>query len=395
MLILTLLDGRTPLREWKFRDPERVRIGRAGDNDIVLDYSREVSRYHAEILPDGDQWRLFNYGANGTFLNGQSIRQSLVVNGALLQFARGGPRIQFQQTRATPSAAPVCTHPNNPPTALFCIHCGKTLYQPQQIVRHYQVLKTLGQGGMGTTYLARDVIQNQLVVLKAMNADMAQLAKAQELFAREVRILQGLKHGGIPRYYDSFSEAGKTYLVMELVHGVNLEQWVRQRGAVSQQEAVGWMVQLCEILAYLHGLTPPLVHRDVKPANVMARNRDRTLVLLDFGAVKEVGTPYGTRIGAEGYTAPEQDRGQPCPQSDLFAIGPTLIYLLTGNSPVQYYRFDHHIPRFSVASVPGLSDALREVIERVTAPKASDRYPDAIALATALQACTSHLKTTA
>ncbi|WP_072620293.1 FHA domain-containing serine/threonine-protein kinase [Spirulina major] len=386
MLILTLLDGRTPLQEWKFRNPERVRIGRADDNDIVLDYSQEVSRYHAELVPHGDQWRLLSYGANGTFLNGQSVRESLVTNGALMQFARGGPRIQFQQTRTTAPLTP-CTHPNNPPTALFCIHCGQTLYQPQQIIRHYQVLKTLGQGGMGTTYLARDVIQNQLVVLKAMNADMAQLAKAQELFAREVRILQGLNHSGIPRYYDSFSEAGKTYLVMELVHGVNLEQWVRQWGVVSLPEVVGWMVQLCEILAYLHGLTPPLVHRDVKPANVMVRNRDRTLVLLDFGAVKEVGTPYGTRIGAEGYTAPEQDRGQPCPQSDLFAIGPTLTYLLTGNSPVQYYRFDHHIPRFSVASVPGLSDELRQVIERVTAPKVSDRYPDAIALAAALQAC--------
>ncbi|TVQ61943.1 MAG: FHA domain-containing protein [Spirulina sp. DLM2.Bin59] len=385
MLTLTLLDGRTPLREWQFADSDIIRIGRASDNEIVLDYCAEVSRYHAEIRCEDQQWRVIGYGANGTFLNGRQIRQSLIPGDALLQLAHGGPRLQFHYE--PPPAANRCTHENNPASALFCIHCGEMLYQPQQLIRQYQVLKTLGQGGMGTTYLARDASRGQLIVLKAMNADMAKIPKAHELFARESRILASLSHSGIPRYYDSFTEHGKTYLAMELVHGVNLEQWVRQNGVVPLAEALHWMVQLCGILGYLHGLNPPLVHRDVKPANLMVRAGDRQLVLLDFGAVKEIGTPHGTRIGAEGYTAPEQDRGQPCPQSDLYAIGPTLIFLLTGNPPMQYYRLDTHVPRFSVISVPGLSDQLRQVVETLTAPQVTERYGDAATVAAAFQAC--------
>jgi serine/threonine-protein kinase len=203
----------------------------------------------------------------------------------------------------------------------------------QKTIRHYQVLQTLGQGGMGTTYLAWDAVgliagQPQLLVLKQMNADMAKIAKAQELFEREAYTLKGLNYPGIPKYYDFFVEGGKKYLAMELIHGLDLEKRIYSTGPVTPSQAIAWMIQTCDILGYLHSQDPPLIHRDIKPANLMVRISNNQIVVLDFGAVKETGTAPGTRIGAEGYCAPEQERGQPLTQSDLYAIGPTLIFCL-------------------------------------------------------------------
>jgi serine/threonine protein kinase, bacterial len=119
-----------------------------------------------------------------------------------------------------------------------------------------------------------------LLVLKEMNADMARIAKARELFEREARILKSLEHPGIPKYYDFFVENNHKYIVMELIHGHNLEQFVNQRGATDPDRTIRWMIQICDILEYLHNLEPPLVHRDVKPANLMLRNLDSRWELL-------------------------------------------------------------------------------------------------------------------
>jgi serine/threonine-protein kinase len=245
---------------------------------------------------------------------------------------------------------------------------------------------------MGTTYLAWDKARSidgrpSLLVLKEMNADMAQISKAQELFEREARTLKSLHHPGIPRYYDFFVEAGKKYLAMELIHGQDLEQRVLRFGPVTPHQAIEWMIQTCDILNYIHSCDPPLIHRDIKPANLMVRHRDNTIVVLDFGAVKEIGTAPGTRIGAEGYSAPEQDRGSPVTQSDLYAIGATLIFLLTGESPLKFYRRRGSEYGFDVENVPTITPRLREVIERVCEPKARDRYQTAKELSQALAAC--------
>jgi serine/threonine-protein kinase len=245
---------------------------------------------------------------------------------------------------------------------------------------------------MGTTYLAWHQAetragQPQLLVLKEMNADMAKLAKAQELFEREARTLKTLHHPGIPKYYDFFVEAGKKYLAMELVHGQDLEKRVVNIGPVTPTQAITWMLQTCDVLGYIHSQEPPLIHRDIKPANLMVRAADNRLVVLDFGAVKEIGTPPGTRIGAEGYCAPEQERGKPLTQSDLYAIGATLIFLLTGEAPYKFYRKRGRDYRFQIESIPTITPQLRGVIERVTEPIPSDRYATARELASALAAC--------
>jgi serine/threonine-protein kinase len=220
-----------------------------------------------------------------------------------------------------------------------------------------------------------------------MNADMAKIAKAQELFEREAHTLKSLDHSGIPKYYDFFVVGGKKYLAMELVHGQDLEKRVYATGPVAPSQAIAWMIQTCDILDYIHRQKPPLIHRDIKPANLMVRTSNNQVVVLDFGAVKEIGTTPGTRIGAEGYCAPEQERGQPLTQSDLYAIGPTLIFLLTGENPFKFYRHRGQNSRFDVVNIPTISPQLRAVIECVTQQLPRDRYQSAKELAVALAAC--------
>jgi serine/threonine protein kinase, bacterial len=393
-------DGQShSLQQWQFSPPAPIHIGRSPEQQVVIDRP-SISRLHATITftslrHGGGYWELSNHSANGTLVNGVPIgggaargeQRVLLTDGDRIQFAQAQiflvvRFLEVAQIVPPATIAPVpCQHLDNPPDTLFCTHCGQPVNVTQQIDR-YQILKTLGQGGMGTTYLAWD--GTKMLVLKEMNADMALIPKAQELFAREAKILQGLHHPGIPQYYDFFVAAGRKYLAMELIHGQDLDVYVMERGKVSLSQAIEWMVQLCEILGYIHQQQPPLIHRDVKPANILVRTIDRRIFLLDFGAVKEIGTFGGTKIGAPDYMAPEQNNGQPCTQSDLYAIGPTLIFLLTGRNPADFIELTPDGYRFNLASIPTISPQLQALIAKVTQRRASDRYLTAADLADAL-----------
>ncbi len=413
MITLTLLEKsqKTPPKQWCFEGSTVIRIGRAVDNHVIL-ADNLVSRYHLELKlvsnASGDNWELSSQGTNGTLLNGSLVTKCIIPNNSLLQLAQGGPllRVQIQelasviiqpsqlegseisQEMTQASSNTGCTHEGNHANNVFCVHCGQPILV-QKTIRHYQVLRTIGKGGMGTTYLAWDGVGEitgvpQLLVIKQMNADMVKIPKAQELFIREASILKHLNHAGVPKYYDFFVEDGKKYLAMELIHGQDLDRRIRSTGPVTPKQAIAWMVQTCDILDYLHHQEIPLIHRDIKPANLMVRSANNSIVVLDFGAVKEIGTKPGTRIGAEGFCAPEQERGQPLTQSDLYAIGPTLIFLLTGENPLKFYRQKGRSFRFDVKAIPTISDQLRQVIDCVTEPLPRDRYHTAKDLAQAL-----------
>jgi serine/threonine-protein kinase len=187
VVILTLLEPqrKTSLQQWCFENSSVIRIGRAGDNDVVLSDSL-VSRHHLELRQVNSphkknvaSWQVFSKGTNGTFLDGILVIQCPLPDNSLLQLAQGGPILKFklQEMPDTllgyPGSASVspeggesqanignnsgytCNHEGNSPNNLFCIHCGQPL-SVQQKIRQYQVLRTLGQGGMGTTYLAWD-----------------------------------------------------------------------------------------------------------------------------------------------------------------------------------------------------------------------------------------------
>ncbi|NES96851.1 MAG: protein kinase [Desertifilum sp. SIO1I2] len=418
MVKLSLLDSTETqiVQFWSFESRSRIRIGRAPDNDVVVTHNL-VSRYHLELNVDEtsswQRWQLTNLGKNGTLLNGVLVSQAAIEDKALIQLAIGGPILKFEASQASASPPGLasglsCTHQGNAPENLFCIYCGQLL-KYEKIVRQYYILRALGRGGMGTTYLAWNSQvgaqasarpDSALLVLKELNTDMAQIAKARELFEREARTLRALNHPGIPTFYDFFEENGKRYLAMELIHGQDLEQWVYQHGPCTLAQGIEWAIQTCEVLQYLHTQRYPVIHRDIKPANLLLRHRNsrpasasassdenRRIVVIDFGAVKEMGTPPGTRIGAEGYSAPEQDLGRPVPQSDLYAIGPTLVFLLTGQQPGQFYRKQGQFYRLQLEDVPTITPALRATLERVTEPRAKDRYQSAHQLALALADC--------
>jgi serine/threonine-protein kinase len=435
MVILTLLhpQDKTPLKQWCFKSETLIRIGRAPDNHVILD-DLLVSRHHLDLrqvddsqqrnaaTPTGQHcWHLVNHSANGTFVNGVVMSQGLIAETALLQLAQDGPLLKLQilaagavlahqpeitktpQLPMLPSVSPLtksspqrpCTHSDNPSDTLFCIHCGLPV-KVEKTIRQYQVLRVLGRGGMGTTYLvwhpSPAVLpsgrpEEALRVLKEMNADMARIPKARELFEREASTLQTLDHPGIPKFYDFFVEAGKKYLVMALLHGQDLEHRIRKQGAVSTQQAIDWMMQTCNVLDYLHHHRTPIIHRDIKPGNLLVQTRNNRIAVLDFGAVKAVGMPSSTRIGAEGYAAPEQAQGRPVTQSDLYAIGPSLIFLITGENPSRLYKKSSQGYRFMLDNYPAITPPLRHVIERVTALRASDRYSTAKELAQALSRC--------
>ena len=119
----------------------------------------------------------------------------------------------------------------------------------------------------------------------------------------------------------------------------------------------------------------------------MLRNLDSRLMLLDFGAVKELGTALETRIGVEGYSAPEQYRGKPCPQSDIYGVGTTIIFLLTGKAPMQYYRYQSNKFEFDIDSIPNLPTNLAEVLSVACQPEPRNRYQTARELSEALSNC--------
>ncbi len=415
MVVLTLVDlpGRRPLQAWRFEDAPVIRIGRATDNDVVISHSL-ISRHHLELrspLEPNQPWQMVSMGRNGTFLNGLLTHAGSVGDGALIQLAHNGPLLQFQlEMKRSPRgpaegslrlereamiAPAACRHDGNPPGNTFCIHCGYPV-APLMRLRHYQILRILGQGGMGTTYLAWDERRSlaaarnpaeALVVLKEMNADMARITKARELFEREARVLQTLRHPGIPQFFEFFAEGDRQYLTMELIPGQDLDSWVYRHGPVSVPLALDWIGQVGWILDYLHRLNPPVIHRDIKPANLILRHRDRRIFLLDFGAVKECGTPWATRIGAEHYSAPEQTQGKPLTQSDLYALGTTLIFLLTGKSPRTFCRDEGTGYRLRAEGIPGISLRLQSVLMRLTDPDPLHRYQTAREVIGALQSC--------
>ncbi|MDJ0575793.1 MAG: FHA domain-containing serine/threonine-protein kinase [Xenococcaceae cyanobacterium MO_234.B1] len=405
MVNLTLLEPQTnqPLQNWQFLEQSVIRIGRALSNDVVLKGYFQVSRKHLEIIQVQEQWQLINYGTNGTLVNDNPVKQIILNHGDLIRLAENGPLFRFELEVASTTnlpnfknyptePQPKCDHRNNLPGSIFCIHCGQPIVEEEKFIGSYQILRTLGKGGMGITYLVWDKNQtNQgaplLLVLKEMKADMIRVPKARELFEREARVLKSLAHPNIPKYYDFFVENNRKYLVMELIHGQNLEDLIRQRGAINSERAIEWMIQLCLILDYLHNLQPPLIHRDVKPANLILRNLDGRLMLLDFGAVKELGTSLNTRIGVEGYSAPEQYSGKPCVQSDIYGVGTTIVFLLTGKTPMQYYRYEKNKYEIDTASIPNLSDKLGDVIKKACQPDPSDRHQSANELLESLRAC--------
>lgn len=260
--------------------------------------------------------------------------------------------------------------------------------QPGDMLQgRYRIVGTLGAGGFSSVYQARDMRFPNVTKLCAVKEMVisAPDPKIRELtiqsFEREASMLAMLDHPSIPDVSDYFTEKDRSYLVLDLIRGKDLDRWLEEYNEpVAQDMVLEWAIQLCDALAHLHNQKPkPIVFRDMKPSNVMLDQHNR-IRLIDFGIAKIFeGGNKGTMIGTEGYSPPEQYRGVATPSGDIYALGATLHHLLTNQDP----RLE---PPFTFAERPirnknkTISPEFEAVIMRCLSYIPEERYENATAL---------------
>jgi serine/threonine protein kinase len=284
-------------------------------------------------------------------------------------------------------------HANNESNR-FCTQCGEPLpLSVGQIVENrYRIIRQLGQGGFGRTYLALDSHQAGLhCVLKEFAPQVEKeqdLKKAKELFEREASVLKKLQHPQIPRFHSSLQvkSANKDFffLVQDFVDGENYYQLLEQGKSFSEDEVVKLLQQVLPILTYIHSLD--VVHRDISPDNLILRRTDNLPVLIDFGGVKQLPASQGfwftqlganrTLLGKKGYAPEEQLRqGKAFPCSDLYSLAVTALVLLTRLEPQELY--DSYQGNWRWGKEIVASPSLEAVLKKMLAYKPSDRYQTA------------------
>jgi serine/threonine-protein kinase len=239
---------------------------------------------------------------------------------------------------------PTCPNPENIAFSQRCASCGSQL----QLRDRYRVMRLLGQGGFGATFLAHDQIlpgEPSCVIkqLRPSGTSPQVLQMARELFEREAKTLGTIgNHPQIPRLLDFFEEKEQFYLVQEYISGSTLQQEVKLNGTFSETGVKQFLSETLPLLQYIH--EHKVIHRDIKPANLIRRSQDARMVLIDFGAVKNQVSQVVTNqsahtaltayaIGTPGFAPPEQMAMRPVYASDIYALGVTCVYLLTGKTP--------------------------------------------------------------
>lgn len=245
----------------------------------------------------------------------------------------------------------------------------------------YEVVCELGRGGQGRMLLAKDHRTQQMVAVKKLDVGHVESWKAIELFERECTVLRSLNNPAIPAYIDSFSVqhsdgAGvEFYLVQEFVEGQSFAQWIEQGLRVEEDFVWYFLEEMLRVLQSLHELSPPVLHRDIKPSNILWRN-DGRLMLADLGAVQATVHEGGgsTIVGTNGYMALEQLMGRACAATDLYALGATVVHLLS-------HRHPSDLPVEDMAMVfrpyVKVSEPLAEFLDGLLAPYLEDRFSSA------------------
>ena len=262
----------------------------------------------------------------------------------------------------------------------------------------YAVRSTIGQGGMGRTYLAQDLERfNETCVLKEFipPQDSQEVTeKAKELFRREASVLYQIRHPQVPEFRATFESEGILLLVQDYVEGKNYRNLLLDRLKVgqtfSENEIFALMQQLLPVLSYLHGHN--IIHRDISPENLMLRSQDNLPVLIDFGVVQEttaklnsqMGIPASTVAGKAGYAPPEQlQSGNAYANSDLYALAVTSIVLLTGREPSEL--FDSINLAWNWQQFANVNPAFARVINQMLSYKPTNRYRSADEVSQAMQ----------
>ncbi|MBY0228785.1 MAG: protein kinase, partial [Gemmataceae bacterium] len=231
-----------------------------------------------------------------------------------------------------------------------CTRCSTPLPTAPGTMLHgrYKVRKLLAMGGFGAVYLAEDTKSgNREVAIKDMIcADPTEFAIRLNFFRREAEILRSLSNIPIvPRIHDLIEQDKTAHLIMEFIRGQDLLKLQEGNGNAPFpfEQVLEWSKAICDVLQHMHSQSPPIVHRDVKPDNVMLLDDKKTIKMIDFGTARDLGKTAKeqmkakTRVYTEGYAPPEQIVGKPEPRSDLFALAGTMFQLITGKAPEGFY----------------------------------------------------------
>jgi serine/threonine protein kinase len=253
-------------------------------------------------------------------------------------------------------------------------------FAKETLLERYEVQQQLGKKAGRRTLLTRDLQTQELVVVKILSFDDDFQWHDLKLFEREAETLKSLSHPAIPRYLDYFELDTPNYkgfaLVQSYIPAESLETQLQAGRTFSEQEVKQLAVALLEILQYLHSQQPPVIHRDIKPSNILLTNRSGNSVgdvyLVDFGSVQTVVRTNSTMtvVGSYGYMPPEQFSGKATPASDLYGLGATLIYLVTGQHPADLPQEDLVI---QFAEFADISDSLTHWLQKMTQPILSQR----------------------
>lgn len=247
----------------------------------------------------------------------------------------------------------------------------------------YRVLRLIGEGASGAVYLARDTRERGLIwAVKEMPA--ADDDEMVSIFHNEARMLQALSHPAIPVLEDFFTERTSLYLVMERVEGPTLEAVLaRSPRGLAEADVLDWGIQVCDVLAYLHGRTPPVLYRDLKPSNCMLTAGGRIRIVdLGISRVLNPVRPLDTQaFGTPGFCPPEQYAGRTVPASDLYALGATMLVLLTG---LDVERASLPLPRARSLN-PAVSRSCDVALRRALQLDPDERYASAREMHDALE----------
>ncbi|MBV5257603.1 tetratricopeptide repeat protein [Synechococcus moorigangaii CMS01] len=261
-----------------------------------------------------------------------------------------------------------------------------SLLAPGQILRgRYHILRALAQGGFGATFLAEDhdLPKRPICVvklLKPQTTDATTLATARRLFETEAKILDELgQHSQIPQLLAYFEEGQDFYLVEEYIEGQSLREELESRDPYSAPEAIALLQEIVEILIFVHGHR--VIHRDLNPNNLIRRQEDQKLCLIDFGAVKQVTTQFAgmaqtISIGTQGYFPSEQAQGRPQFSSDLYAAGMIALEAVTGRSPHEF-PLDVNTGELQWQALVDLPEPLQQVLRKMVRHDFRERFATA------------------
>jgi serine/threonine protein kinase len=262
------------------------------------------------------------------------------------------------------------------------------------VAERYQIIRTLGSGGFGRAYLAKDINRyDEQCVLKefAPSIKHQQWDKAKELFDRECSQLYQLKHDQIPAFRELLKTkfAGELYvfLVQDYTRGLNYHSIVQKYGMLNEGQVICFLLQILPVLTYIH--QKDLIHRDISPDNIICRFEDQKPVLIDFGLVRDVSRKYTgmafTPAGKAGFSPPEQAKGvYNLPLSDLYALAATVLFLLTNQNPSKFHT--ERSGKWEFRQHVNISDDLSNILMKMLEFKPIDRYQTADEVSQAIAA---------